>query len=233
MTENIRHSSETAEHYSPPWVCELAREALGGIDLDPAACDVSNTMVRPDACFTKESNGYVRKWWGRTFLNPPGGKCDVDGAMLVKGADKKLRREDGRAITTTLSSQKQWWEKLAREWVEGRIKNAFFVGFSLEILQSTQVTQSRLPVPLDLPLFFPSRRVAYYTMHAGKLVEGSQPPHASVFVFLPEVGRFDESVARFNAAAHKSARGKALAPASLWQLEAELVKTVSALRVVG
>lgn len=203
-----RHSSEHAEHYTPPAVIEAAREVLGGIDLDPASSERANRVVRAATIYTAETNGFTRSWAGpfestRVFLNPPGGKQDARGERVEKG-------DVGRGA---VSAQKAWWFKLVREWVEGRVESAVFVGFSVEILQSTQVDvpmreergpsgerfTNPIPIPLDFPMCFPSRRLAYWVEKGGELVEGKSPPHASVLVYLPprSAAKFGLGIANF------------------------------------
>jgi phage N-6-adenine-methyltransferase len=59
------------EWFTPaPWV-EKAREALGGIDLDPASHALAQETVRAKAFFTAADNGLERPWAGRVWLNPP------------------------------------------------------------------------------------------------------------------------------------------------------------------
>lgn len=194
---NPRHSSLTAEHYTPPDIVEAARRTLGDIDLDPASCDLTYQYVNPAFAFTLRGNGYLQPWWGRVFLNPPGGKCDLDGLPVVKDCDRTgacglpaFHAHDGRR-----SSQKAWWFKLAREYITGRVEAAVFVCFSVELLQTTQVGTPKviggpldghdLPTPLDFPICFPSRRVSYLHEQGGQLTVGASPPHASCIVHLP------------------------------------------------
>jgi ParB family chromosome partitioning protein len=157
-----RHSSKSNEHYTPPEIVEPARATLGAIDLDPASCALANTVVRAAHIYTEADNGLEQQWWERCFWNPPGG---VDGGE---------------------SSQKLWWFYGVREWLAGRMEAGIFVGFSIEVLQTTQVKRPRgLPVPAELPHCFPSRRIAYLKNENGVLVPGTSPPHASVIVYLP------------------------------------------------
>lgn len=226
-TPNIRHSSVTNEHFTPPDVVEAARSALGEIDLDPATSVRGNAYyVKAKKIFTIENDGFNVPWGGRTFLNPPGGRCDARG-VSVTNVDKTLKINPKESWTCDLagkapcmhghpgvrSSQKQWWKKLAMEWLEGRIASAVFIGFSLEILQ---VTQSLEPgervlgkIPLDFPFCVPSSRIAYHKevqikTESGNdeitLVEGSSPPHGSVLIFLPAKHEMNTSVARFERA---------------------------------
>jgi ParB family chromosome partitioning protein len=59
------------EWYTPPQFIELARQALGGIDLDPASSDRAQEMVLAERYFTKDDDGLRQEWNGRVWLNPP------------------------------------------------------------------------------------------------------------------------------------------------------------------
>ena len=59
------------ERYTPARYIELAREVLGGIDLDPASSDCAQKTVRAAQHFTAEDDGLARHWHGRVWLNPP------------------------------------------------------------------------------------------------------------------------------------------------------------------
>ncbi len=100
---NATHDNDD-EWYTPREVVEAARRALGGIDLDPASCDVAQETVRAARYFTKADDGLSRPWEGRVFLNPPfsvkAGKAefvaklvehyvagDVEAAVLVTSVD--------------------------------------------------------------------------------------------------------------------------------------------------
>jgi hypothetical protein len=132
------------------------------------------------------------------FLNPPGGRSD-DLERVVKS---KCREEGtcglpvGHVHSGVEANQKKWWFKLADEYRVGRVQAAVFVCFSVELLQNTQCgTPDGLAIPLDFPICFPSRRVAY--VKPGGLV-GASPPHASAIVLVaptlsPSVARFVEA----------------------------------------
>jgi len=182
LSTAARHSSESNEHYTPSMVVEAARIALGAIDLDPASCAVANERVRADRFFSYGDNGYRQPWFGRVFLNPPGGMSDNKERPV-----KQKCRETGscglplpHAHEGVEASAKKWWFKLSREFAAGRVSSAVFVGFSVEILQNTQVdTPAGLAVPLDFAMAFPAKRVAYMRPDGAA---GTQPPHASVIV---------------------------------------------------
>lgn len=179
-----RHSSESEEHYTPPTIVEAARLALGGFDLDPASCDEANMWIKSPRIFTQEDDGFTRPWWGRVFLNPPGGLSD-DQQRRVKGKCRETGScglPIGHTHSGVEASQKKWWFKLSREFAAGRVKSAIFVCFSVELLQNAQVkTPVGLTTPLDHSLCFPARRVAY-VKPGGEV--GVQPPHASCIVYM-------------------------------------------------
>lgn len=202
-SDNPRHLSVSVEHFTPPEIVEPSRRVLGRIDLDPASCALANETVRATAfrsTFDDAQACTLEQPWGRTglgvtvFLNPPGGRTQ-DNA----------------------SSQKAWWFKLEREWRARRVSAAIFVCFSLELLQTTQVkTPSGGYVPLEFPICYPARRIAYFRPDgAGGIERGASPPHSSAIVYLPcrweqseawDFGCVGDFVARF------SPRGRVVVP---------------------
>ena len=198
----VRHTSETDEHYSPPWLVQAARAALGGIDLDPASTEVANAVVGADRIFTRADNGCKREWLGRVYCNPPGGmtddeervvkqRCGITGSCGLPGGTQGSPGHTHHGIE---SSQKKWWFKLAREWWSGRVSSAVFVIFSIELLQSTQAKVPKvgdsggdpsadLPIPLDFALCVPKMRVKYVRPDG---TVGEQPTHASGVVLVSD-----------------------------------------------
>ena len=65
------YAGEDDEWFTPPDIIEKAREALGGIDLDPASHAIAQATVRAKTFFTAADNGLDRPWSGRVWLNPP------------------------------------------------------------------------------------------------------------------------------------------------------------------
>lgn len=197
-SRDARHSSASVDHYTPPAVTEAARKVLGRVDLDPASSERANTLVQAKRIFTLEDNGFARPWHGLIFLNPPGGLCDRDGRRVVR---KSGGRQEGCTVTGACglppghkhegvtSSAKAWWFKLMREIEMGNVEAGFFVGFSLEILQTTQHDrpysfdgERPLASPLDYPICVPSQRIDYWVEKPdGTLGPEGQPTHSSFF----------------------------------------------------
>lgn len=166
---SAQHSSESNEHYTPEWIVEKARRLMDGIDLDPASCEAVNRLrVRAKRFFVLEQDALTLPWRARSvFLNPPGGR-----------APKGLASQSYAAC---------FWAKLVESWLRQDVDQAFFVGFNVELLRTSQVASFPLS---SFPLVFPAERVAY-----DQLVEldtgehsfrpGRNPPHSSVFAWLP------------------------------------------------
>jgi hypothetical protein len=95
-----QHSSASNEHYTPRIIVEVAREAMGSIELDPASCELANREnVRAARFFTKEDDGLSRPWDAKTiFVNPPGGRLTIAG--------KRTNRSQAQAF----------WHKAVEEW---------------------------------------------------------------------------------------------------------------------
>ncbi len=178
--ENAReakHSSESAEHYTPVDIVEAARAVMGRIDLDPASCELANTYIKASMFYDEQADGLRRNWSGRVFLNPPGG-------MLDRNLKPKKHGD--------FSSAKVWWRKLVQHWRAGLVSQAVFVGFNLEILQTAQrytrdypfATEADMSL-LDFPFCIPSERIRFLHAENNALKVGGQPTHANVLVYLP------------------------------------------------
>jgi hypothetical protein len=67
----------TPEWYTPPDFIEMARQVLGGINLDPASNDYAQTWIKADVFYTKQQDGLKQPWFGRVWCNPPYGSPEV------------------------------------------------------------------------------------------------------------------------------------------------------------
>ena len=59
------------EWYTPAEYIEAARDVMGGIDLDPASCEIAQRTVKATKYFTEDDDGLTKNWRGKVWLNPP------------------------------------------------------------------------------------------------------------------------------------------------------------------
>jgi hypothetical protein len=167
----VQHSSKTNEHYTPIHVVDRARSLLGGIDLDPASCAEANMRISATRIYTEKEDGLRQPWSGRVFLNPPGGKMH-----LIDGHWQQMPRDaNGKQNGPGTSSMVVWWDNLVRQWANDPLSSAVFVGFTLEILRSSQADWVASPVQ-RFPRCYPSQRLKF---------GGTSPTHANIIVYLP------------------------------------------------
>ncbi|MCP4643345.1 MAG: hypothetical protein GY851_23060 [bacterium] len=68
---HVTHNSGENEWYTPPDIIDAAREAMGGIDCDPASSEIANRTVQADTYYTKDDDGIEQAWGERVWMNPP------------------------------------------------------------------------------------------------------------------------------------------------------------------
>lgn len=180
-----RHSSKSVEHFTPPEIVWAARHVLdmtetewpidrrfdegtlSKFDLDPASCETANnTVVHARAFYGENDDSLGRRWEGTTWLNPPGG--------IIKDKSSPNYRKSQALV---------FWKKLVDEYHAGRTTEAFFLAFSLELLQSSQQFETSMG---DFTFCIPSKRLRFYSpVGAGCVEARNDPTHANAIVYLP------------------------------------------------
>lgn len=209
---NVKHSSESQEHYTPQWVVELCRELMGGIDLDPASSKDANDMIVRAKRYGTVEDSYAGKPWRAesVFLNPPGGLCDEHGRKVIRSS-KATGRESctvsgecgipaRHSHSGVGSSAVWWWRRLVAERDAGSFEQACFVVFSVELFQTSQLNGGVCPMVFPTCVF--SKRLNFATIAVGEfgersVVEGTQPTHANALVYLPPKGAGRRPTSRF------------------------------------
>jgi ParB family chromosome partitioning protein len=124
---HVGHNSGENEWYTPERFLDAAREAMGGIDCDPASSVAANKTVKADVFFTKKQDGLARKWRGKVFMNPPYSQPLI-GAFAEAVCDKLKSGEIERAIVlVNNATETVWFQRMlsvadAVCFVKGRVK---------------------------------------------------------------------------------------------------------------
>ncbi len=162
----VTHETQDNHRRTPVEIIEMAREMLGTIDLDPASDEDANKAVK--AVHFYDTDGLIKPWYGRVWLNPPGGMVGPDGKQLTG-----KERPKG-----SVSSAALWWVKLLESYRAGRVKEALYLSFNLEILRTAQTFGTP---PQFYPFCVPRKRLVFESP-AGK--NSKQPMGASAIFYL-------------------------------------------------
>ncbi len=86
---------------------------MGGIDLDPASCEVAQATVQAKWFFSKEQDGLAQPWQGRVWLNPPFETGAIDRFVVKLIADYQAGAVQQAVILTDAATDTRWFHDLA------------------------------------------------------------------------------------------------------------------------
>ena len=154
---NIQHSSRTDEWGTPLSIIIMCRQVMNCIHYDPASSGKFNKFVEAEQYCTKEQDGLKAVWPSESniFINPPGGKT-------------------GNKSNTTL-----FWKKLMEHKYTGCLRQAIFLAFSAEALQTTQ--GKGYPSIGEFTICIPKRRIAF----VGEDDTKQAPSHSNCIAYIP------------------------------------------------
>lgn len=111
---HVAHNSGDNEWYTPPEYIAAARNAMGGIDLDPASTPEANKIVGAAKFFTAEQNGLARPWPGRIWLNPPYAS-DWVGAFADKLVSEYCgQRTVAACVLVNNGTETEWFQHIGK-----------------------------------------------------------------------------------------------------------------------
>ena len=86
---------------------------MGGIDLDPASCELAQQTVKAGMYYTIADDGLAREWKGNIWLNPPYSKD-----LISKFAEKVVVESERFAQAIVLvnnATETAWFQAMARK----------------------------------------------------------------------------------------------------------------------
>ena len=113
--EPAASTTDGDERYTTRATMDWVRRMTGvdAFDLDAAACEESH---KADRFYTKESNGLLRPWFGKTWVNPP--YSDIPAWV-----DKAWREMDSSPGPTLIAmllpnnrQEQPWWQDEVEPW---------------------------------------------------------------------------------------------------------------------
>lgn len=122
---HVANNSGNNEWYTPIEYIELAKQVMGGIDLDPASNDKANEVIGATQYYTVEDNGLDHDWYGNIWLNPPY-SSDLIGKFVNKLIEE-LWRIDNAIVLVNNATETEWFNSLVQEssvicFTKGRVK---------------------------------------------------------------------------------------------------------------
>lgn len=142
--KDLTLQSLTSEHYSPPWVVDMARYIMGSIDLDPfTSREVNDWSVKASQICDKNQDGF-------NYLKE-----------LIQDSDIQSERVHTFVFCNPPSEKSgdasRAFRLLYKAWECGAVKQAVFVAFSLETVdQCCELTHS-------LPRLMLRNRLKYWS----------------------------------------------------------------------
>lgn len=118
-------SSEKEEWYTPPEIIESVLDVFDGvIDTDPCSNSHDKPNVPARVLYTREDNGLIQSWQGRTYMNPPYG--DVLPQWIEKVVSEYQHGQVTEAIVLVPNRSDTRWYRMINDYpfcaIDGRLR---------------------------------------------------------------------------------------------------------------
>jgi phage N-6-adenine-methyltransferase len=124
---HISQATGENEWYTPGEYVQLARQVMGGIDLDPASCELAQRTVDAAKFYSIEDDGLRQEWCGKIWMNPPYSK-DLCALFINKLIDEiDYGRVKQACVLVNNATETGWCQRLLEVaeavcFVAGRIR---------------------------------------------------------------------------------------------------------------
>ena len=114
MNQYLNESGNN-EWYTPPYIVNAARNALGGvIEFDPFSCELANRTVKARHYFTKEDDALTKEWalHRSVFVNPPYQRSLIYDCIAKCVEYYTQYPSTTMCILVNVSSETKWFQML-------------------------------------------------------------------------------------------------------------------------
>lgn len=198
--QRIHGDNQSFEYYTPAWIMERVRATLGGIDYDPASCDVANErLVRAKRYATSKGytehrirgevyrvydwGGLKENWRGNVWLNHPFGKGKKECKDHCNKPKCKVR---GYHLMFDTPGSYDWIYSLVYQYRAGRssyrVSNDVLRTAATITFANTDTAWFKLLLPY--PQVYLYKRVNFMALQDGELVETRGVSKGAVMTFL-------------------------------------------------
>ena len=94
------------EYFTPPPIIEAAREAMGGIDLDPASNEHAQKWIKAKRWIGEHEDGLKQSWQGKVWMNPP-----YNSGLLMPFVTRLLKEPISQAVTLLNNNTETLWSQ--------------------------------------------------------------------------------------------------------------------------
>lgn len=125
LTVHVGNNSGDFEWYTPDYIIEAARAAMGTIDLDPASCETANEIIKATKFYSNKDDGLQQLWYGNVWLNPPYARSVIDN--FSDKIIQELPNINQACVIVNNATETTWLQQLMNVcnaicFIKGRVK---------------------------------------------------------------------------------------------------------------
>lgn len=112
---HVSNNSGDNEWFTPKEYIDAVKAVMGSIDLDPASCQIANTVIQAPKYYTAADNGLEQDWIGNIFLNPPYAQPLIDNFSNKLISEIKSQNTKQAIVLVNNATETKWFQLLASE----------------------------------------------------------------------------------------------------------------------